>query len=104
MKEKHFHYCSYKGYLVSALLKINAWLRTNSYSMTPRSKVEHQFKTELTLASERPSNLYFLSLFLQQKKKVFLIDLKKAGITIMYTKGLIKQLNDVPIVTMPGEN
>ena len=52
----------------------------------------------LTIVLEATSDILSLpgSLALQQKQNVFLTDLLKAGITIMYTKGLTKQLKDVP--------
>ena len=52
----------------------------------------------LTIVLEATSDILSLpgSLALQQKQNVFLTDLLKAGITIMYTKRLTKQLKDVP--------
>ena len=50
------------------------------------SRLNINLQQNLCLTAERPSDLDFSSLFLQQKKKVFLTDLKKAGITIMWTK------------------
>lgn len=51
----------------------------------------------LTIVLESISDMLSLPgrLALQQKQNVFLTDLLKAGIN-MYTKGLTKQLKDVP--------